>query len=188
MGRVRKKVKTCLENMCRLRQGINIEVCFSQSMADVKLSWFSLKILYCSNERDVAMNGGGFRVVNFIWDKEHDALIGKIYDHRMGRQLQQMLEDLHPKIKKALYVHWKTDEGFRYRRLTNRANRVSARSSKYTGSSVTFIKTKARLSKSLDRDPTLAETFKYTQTLKENKERFVDQRSANHYVRKQLIL
>ncbi|RYQ99446.1 hypothetical protein Ahy_B07g087386 isoform A [Arachis hypogaea] len=130
--------------------------------------------------------------VNFIWDKEHDALIGKIYDHQMGRQLQQMLEDvrerhdyltswLHLEIKKALYVHWETDEGFRHRRLTNRANRVLARSSKYTGGSEIFMKTKARLSKSLDCDAILAETFNYTHTLKENKERFADQRSADHY-------
>ncbi|QHO00606.1 uncharacterized protein DS421_13g407910 [Arachis hypogaea] len=58
---------------------------------------------------------------------------------------------------------------------------ASARSSKYIGSSATFMKTKARLSKSLDRDATLAKTFKYTHTLKENKERYADQRSADHY-------
>ncbi|QHN92403.1 uncharacterized protein DS421_17g583420 [Arachis hypogaea] len=92
--------------------------------------------------------------LNFIWDKEHDLIILKIYDHRMGRRLQQMLEDVRerhghltswlcPEIKKALYVHWE--------------------------------------SKSLDRDATLAETFKYTYTLKENKERFVGQRYADHY-------
>ncbi|RYQ89493.1 hypothetical protein Ahy_B09g096103 [Arachis hypogaea] len=113
----------------------------------------------------------------------------------MGRQLQQVLEDvregwdhlmiwLQPKIKKALLVHWKTDEGFMYWRLTNRANRASARSSKYTGGSVTFMKTKVRLSKSLDRDPTLAKTFMYAHTLKENKTRFADQRSQDHYVSK----
>ncbi|RYQ98650.1 hypothetical protein Ahy_B07g086416 isoform B [Arachis hypogaea] len=38
-----------------------------------------------------------------------------------------------PDIKKALYVHWETDEGFRHRCLTKRANIASARSSKYTG-------------------------------------------------------
>ncbi|RYR50014.1 hypothetical protein Ahy_A07g036562 isoform A [Arachis hypogaea] len=35
-------------------------------------------------------------------------------------------------IKKALYVYWETDEGFRHFRLTNRANNALARSSKYT--------------------------------------------------------
>ncbi|RYR44233.1 hypothetical protein Ahy_A08g040599 [Arachis hypogaea] len=35
--------------------------------------------------------------------------------------------------------------------------------------------------KSLDRDAILVETFKYTHTLKENKERFIDQRSQDHY-------
>ncbi|RYR08253.1 hypothetical protein Ahy_B05g075836 [Arachis hypogaea] len=126
--------------------------------------------------------------VNFIWDKEHDVLIRKTYDHRIDRRLQQMLEDLYPEIKKALYIHWETDEGFRHRHLTNRANRASARSSKYTGSSTTFMKTKVRLLKSLDHDETLAKTFKYTDTLKENKERFDGQLSADHYVSKHLTL
>ncbi|RYR05173.1 hypothetical protein Ahy_B06g085046 [Arachis hypogaea] len=73
---------------------------------------------------------------------------------------------------RAQFVHWETNEGFRHRRLTNRPNRVSARSSKYTGGSATFMKTKARLSKSLNHEATLVETFKYTHTLKENKETF----------------
>ncbi|RYR47591.1 hypothetical protein Ahy_A07g033528 [Arachis hypogaea] len=113
-------------------------------------------------------------------------------DYRMGRRLQQMLEDVRerhdhltswvrPDIKKALYIHWETDEGFRHWHLTNRANMALARSSKYTGGSVTFTKTKARLSKSLDHDATLVENFKYTYTLKENKERFTDQQSVDHY-------
>ncbi|RYR17066.1 hypothetical protein Ahy_B03g061869 [Arachis hypogaea] len=79
--------------------------------------------------------------------------------HRMARRLQQMLEDVRerhdhltiwlcPDIKKLLYVHWETDEGFKHRRLTNRANRTSAKSSKYTSGSTTFMKTKARLIKS----------------------------------------
>ncbi|RYR78496.1 hypothetical protein Ahy_A01g003315 [Arachis hypogaea] len=67
-----------------------------------------------------------------------------------------MLEDIHegrdhlttwlrPEIKKALLFQWETDHGFRHQRLTNRANRASARSSRYTGSSTTFMKTKAKL-------------------------------------------
>ncbi|XP_057742539.1 uncharacterized protein LOC130960976 [Arachis stenosperma] len=62
-----------------------------------------------------------------------------------------------------------------------RANMTSVKFSKYTSSSATFMKTNARLSKSLNHDATLAKTFKYTHTLKENKERFADQRSADHY-------
>ncbi|RYR28062.1 hypothetical protein Ahy_B01g052162 [Arachis hypogaea] len=112
--------------------------------------------------------------LHFRWDAEHDLTMRKIFDHRMGRRLQQMLDD-------ALFVHWETNEGFWHRCLTNRANRASARSSKYTGSSATFMKTKVRLLKSLDREATLAETFKYTHTLKENKETFADQRSQDHY-------
>ncbi|RYR74154.1 hypothetical protein Ahy_A02g008780 isoform A [Arachis hypogaea] len=93
----------------------------------------------------------------------------------MGRQLQQMLED-------------ETDEGFKHRLLTNRANRALARSFKYTGCLVTFMKTKVKLSKSLDRNATLAEIFKYTHTLKENIVRFADQRSMDHYMIVVLII
>ncbi|RYR19569.1 hypothetical protein Ahy_B03g064387 [Arachis hypogaea] len=84
-------------------------------------------------------------------------------------------------VRDALLVHWETDEGFRHQCLTNRANRTSARSSKYTDGSATFMKTKVILSKSLDHEAILAETFKYTHTLKENKERFAYQRSQDHY-------
>ncbi|RYR62185.1 hypothetical protein Ahy_A04g019579 [Arachis hypogaea] len=118
----------------------------------------------------------------FIWDMTHNLMIWKIFDYRMVRRLQQMLEDIREHhdhltiwlcsdIKKALYV-WESDEGFKHRRLTNRVNRASARSSKYTGGSATFMKKKAKLSKSLDYEATMAETFKYTHTLKENKESY----------------
>ncbi|RYQ96519.1 hypothetical protein Ahy_B08g092303 [Arachis hypogaea] len=80
-----------------------------------------------------------------------------------------------------MLAHWETNAGFRHQRLTNRANRALARSSKYTGGSTTFMKMKVRLSKSLEREATLTETFKFTHTLKENKARFVDQRSQDHY-------
>ncbi|RYR74523.1 hypothetical protein Ahy_A02g009261 [Arachis hypogaea] len=83
-------------------------------------------------------------------------MIRKIFDHWMVRRLQQILEDvcqrrdhltiwLHPDIKKALYVHWETGEGFKRHRLKSRANRTLVRSSKYTSGLVTFMKTKARL-------------------------------------------
>ncbi|RYR72915.1 hypothetical protein Ahy_A02g007138 [Arachis hypogaea] len=92
---------------------------------------------------------------------------------------------LRPKINKALLVHWETNKGFKHQRLTNRANRASARLSKYTGGLATFMKTKAMLicsffnfSKLLDHDTTLAKTFKCIHTLKENKERFADQRKV----------
>ncbi|QHO50921.1 uncharacterized protein DS421_1g26450 [Arachis hypogaea] len=43
------------------------------------------------------------------------------------------------------------------------------------------MKTKSRLSKSLNREAILAETFKYIHTLKANKEKFADERSTAHY-------
>ncbi|RYR21971.1 hypothetical protein Ahy_B03g067263 [Arachis hypogaea] len=84
-------------------------------------------------------------------------------------------------IKKALCVHWETDEGFKHRHITNRASKASFKSSKYIGGSANFMKTKAKLSKSLDREAMMVETFKYTHTLKENKERFANQQAADHY-------
>ncbi|RYR09835.1 hypothetical protein Ahy_B05g078255 [Arachis hypogaea] len=68
--------------------------------------------------------------LHFRCDAEHDLTMKKIFDYRMGRRLQQMLDDirqgrdhwtqwLRPDIKKALFVHWESDEGFRHRRLTN---------------------------------------------------------------------
>ncbi|RYR41144.1 hypothetical protein Ahy_A08g037541 [Arachis hypogaea] len=77
------------------------------------------------------------------------------------------------KIKKALFVHWETNEGFMHQCLTNKAKSASAKSSKYTGGLATFMKTKAKLS--LNRKATLEEAFKYTHTLKENKARYADQ-------------
>ncbi|RYR09572.1 hypothetical protein Ahy_B05g077939 [Arachis hypogaea] len=111
----------------------------------------------------------------------------KIFDHWAGKPLQQMMSDIcqrcnnlmiwiRPDIKKALETHFSIDEGFKLHRLTKVANRASPRSSSYTSGSATFMKTKSRLSKSLDRKSTLVETFKYTHTLKANKERFSDER------------
>ncbi|RYR69023.1 hypothetical protein Ahy_A03g015541 [Arachis hypogaea] len=151
------------------------------------LNTFSILYLYCLTEFKTSL-----LQLYFIWDAEHNLVIRKIFDYRMGRRLQQMLDDvrkgqdqqmcwLRPEVKKGLFAHWENDAGFRHRRLTNQANRASERSPKYTRSSATFMKTKVRLSKSLDCETTLAETFKYTHTLKENKVRFVDERSQDHY-------
>ncbi|RYR14188.1 hypothetical protein Ahy_B04g070789 isoform A [Arachis hypogaea] len=74
-------------------------------------------------------------------------------------------------IKKELEAYFTHDEGFKHCRLTNVANRVLPRSSKYKGGS----------SESLDHEATLAETFKYTHILKANNERFADERSVAHY-------
>ncbi|RYR24909.1 hypothetical protein Ahy_B02g058490 [Arachis hypogaea] len=114
-------------------------------------------------------------IEKFIWNKTHDLMFRKIFDYWMARRFQQMLEGvrehrdhltiwLYPNIKKALYVYWETDEGFKHRYLTNRANRALARSLKYTSNN----------------EATMAGTFKYTHTLKENKERFAYQRDADH--------
>ncbi|RYR39709.1 hypothetical protein Ahy_A09g045291 [Arachis hypogaea] len=71
--------------------------------------------------------------------------------------------------------------GFKRFHLVNKTNKASPRSSKYTGGLTTFMKKKSRLSRSLEREATLVENFKYSHTLKANKERFADERSAARY-------
>ncbi|RYR72619.1 hypothetical protein Ahy_A02g006841 [Arachis hypogaea] len=111
----------------------------------------------------------------FIWDRKHDLIIRKIYGYRIARRLQQLMQDIRPNIKRALDNHFSINEGFRYHCLTNRGNRASRKSSKYTGGSATFMKMKNRLSKLLECEITLAETFKYTHSLKANNERFANE-------------
>ncbi|RYR54081.1 hypothetical protein Ahy_A06g029345 [Arachis hypogaea] len=97
-------------------------------------------------------------------------------DIRQGRN--NLTIWIHPSIKKDLEAHFKTDEGFKHCHLMNATNRALPRSSKYTDGSATFMKTKCELSKSLDREATLAETFKYTHTFKE---RFTYEQSVANY-------
>ncbi|RYR03856.1 hypothetical protein Ahy_B06g083241 [Arachis hypogaea] len=87
---------------------------------------------------------------------------------------------LHPDIKKELDIYLSIDERFKRCHLTHRTNRASLRSSKYTGGLAFFMKTKSRLSTSLEREAILTETFKYTHTLKANKERIADKRCQQH--------
>ncbi|QHN87192.1 uncharacterized protein DS421_16g552910 [Arachis hypogaea] len=114
------------------------------------------------------------------------------YDHRAAKYFQQTMSDVRqgkdhltswicPNIKSELKAHFRDNEGFKYRRLMNIANKASPRSSRYTGGSTTFMKTKTRLSKSLDPEATLAETFKYIHTLKANKEKFTDEQLTADY-------
>ncbi|RYR25290.1 hypothetical protein Ahy_B02g058974 [Arachis hypogaea] len=114
-------------------------------------------------------------------DAKHNFMIRKIYDHQTAKHFQQMMSNIRPAVKKDLEAYFTHDEEFKHHCLTNVANRASPRSSKYTGGSATFMKTKSRLFKLLDREATLVETFKYTHTLKVNNERFAEEQSAAHY-------
>ncbi|RYR42355.1 hypothetical protein Ahy_A08g038823 [Arachis hypogaea] len=121
-------------------------------------------------------------------------MIRKIYDYWIARRLQQIMQDvreerdeltiwIRPDIKRALHNHFSNDEGFRRHHLTNRANRALPILSKYIGGLATFMKMKSRMSKSLEHEAILVETFEYTHTLKPRKEGFANERSAAHYVR-----
>ncbi|QHN77022.1 uncharacterized protein DS421_19g649060 [Arachis hypogaea] len=109
---------------------------------------------------------------------EHNLMIRKIFDHRAAKRLQQMMSDVRqgrdhltswvrPSIKKELEAHFRNDEGFKHRRLTNVAHRASPRSSKYTGGSTTFLKTKSRLEDYMKR---LETTTQQSQPLSGNDE------------------
>ncbi|RYQ79279.1 hypothetical protein Ahy_Scaffold6g107988 [Arachis hypogaea] len=50
-----------------------------------------------------------------------------------------------PNIKYDMEAHFRDNEGFKHRRLTNITNRTLPRSSRYTSGSATFMKTKRRL-------------------------------------------
>ncbi|MED6122881.1 hypothetical protein PIB30_044040 [Stylosanthes scabra] len=98
---------------------------------------------------------------------------------------EQLTQWCRPELKKALYHFWETDEKYKHTKATNKANRASERCAKYTGESATPMKTKAKMTKSLDRLVSMAEVFKQTHTLKENKEKFADKRSTdiwNEYI------
>ncbi|RYR78565.1 hypothetical protein Ahy_A01g003390 [Arachis hypogaea] len=104
-------------------------------------------------------------------------------DERQSSGRNHLMTWIHPSIKKEPEAHFRNDEGFKHRRLTNVANRASPRPSKCTSGSATFMKMKSRclLSKSLNCEAILVETFKYTHTLKANKKRFADEWSGAHY-------
>ncbi|RYR79626.1 hypothetical protein Ahy_A01g004436 [Arachis hypogaea] len=99
-------------------------------------------------------------------------------DERRCNGRNHLTSWIRPAIKKDLEPYFTHDDkGFKHHHLTNVANRVSPRLSKYTGGSPTFMKTKSRLVRILsflsrDREATLADTFNYTHSLKANKERF----------------
>ncbi|MED6209689.1 hypothetical protein PIB30_057165 [Stylosanthes scabra] len=132
----------------------------------------------------------------FTWSKVHDSTIKKIFDHRASKRFSGMMEDVRkrkeqltqwcrPELKKAIYNFWETNERYKHTEATNKANRASEKAAKYTGGSATPMQTKNKMTKSFDRPVSMAEVFKQTHTLKENKEKFADKRSAdiwNEYI------
>ncbi|MED6175164.1 hypothetical protein PIB30_075774 [Stylosanthes scabra] len=92
-------------------------------------------------------------------------VIKKTFDYRMGRILQQMLR------KREVRNKFATDEGFERRSATNKVNWASAKGgSLHCGGSAAIPSTQERMSKELNREPTIAEVFKQTHTKKRNKE------------------
>ncbi|MED6225747.1 hypothetical protein PIB30_096685 [Stylosanthes scabra] len=127
---------------------------------------------------------------NFTWDKKHDELVKAIFNTPASKRFSGMMEDVRerkkhltqwcrPELKKALYHYWETNEKYLHRQATNKRNRASEKCVIYTRGSATPMKTKAKMTKSLDRPVSMAEVFKQTHTLKANKEQFADKRSSD---------
>ncbi|MED6177328.1 hypothetical protein PIB30_097178 [Stylosanthes scabra] len=116
---------------------------------------------------------------NFTWEKKHDKLVKAIFNTRASNRFSGIMEDVRdrkeyltqwcrPKLKKALYHYWETDEKYLHRQATNKRNRAFERCVIYTGGSATPMQTKAKMTKSLDRPVSMAEVFKQTHTLKDD--------------------
>ncbi|RYR44209.1 hypothetical protein Ahy_A08g040577 [Arachis hypogaea] len=99
--------------------------------------------------------------LKFVWDQKHSILIRKIFDHQAAKRLQQMMNNLY---------HWRMHLTSRGSWTTILLEMRALPSNKHRQPDFTEVVQ----SKSLNREATLAETFKYTHTLKANKERFVD--------------
>ncbi|MED6117477.1 hypothetical protein PIB30_110311 [Stylosanthes scabra] len=114
----------------------------------------------------------------FTWPESQKSEVLKAFDYRAGRRIQQIMRDvrgheltrlrwLSDTLRKQLLVRFATDEGFLKRQAASKANRASTKGGcLHTGGSATLPKTRARMTRSLDREPTDAEVFRQTHTRK----------------------
>ncbi|MED6107663.1 hypothetical protein PIB30_016106 [Stylosanthes scabra] len=106
----------------------------------------------------------------FTWPQEEDKQIRKSFDYRAGRRYQQIMRDfrggelqrlkwLSETLRERLLHRFATDPSFLKRSGVCKVNRASPKGGcLYTGGSATIPKTCARMTRSLDRPPTEAET------------------------------
>ncbi|MED6223783.1 hypothetical protein PIB30_077477 [Stylosanthes scabra] len=134
---------------------------YSEIPADVQKRWFE--------KRDLP------------GPKNRKKQIKKAYDYRAGRRYQQIMADLRngelqrlkwmsETLRGQLLHRFATDEGFKKRQASSKKNRASSKGGcLHTGGSATIPKTRARMTRSLDREPTDAEVFRETHTRKRNR-------------------
>ncbi|RYR62508.1 hypothetical protein Ahy_A04g020164 [Arachis hypogaea] len=129
----------------------NPNTCTQKISVVIKLMYNHLWLTYTQIPAETRDRWFQKWALKFIWDAEYNLMIKKIYYHRVAKHFQQMMRDvrkghdhltswIHQAIKKELEAYFTHDEG------------ASPRSSKYKGVSATFMKTKSRLSKSLDHE------------------------------------
>ncbi|MED6131333.1 hypothetical protein PIB30_008979 [Stylosanthes scabra] len=117
----------------------------------------------------------------FTWSEEEKKEIKKSYDCRAARRYQQIMRDLRggelqrlkwmsERLRKILLDRFANDPGFKKRQTSSKKNRASFKGGcLHTGGSATIPKTRARMTKSLDRSPTDVEFFRKTHTRKRDR-------------------
>ncbi|MED6172358.1 hypothetical protein PIB30_049378 [Stylosanthes scabra] len=82
----------------------------------------------------------------------------------------QRLKWMSEMLRGRLLHRFATDEGFKKRQASSKVNRASSKGGcLHTGGSATIPKTRARMTRSLDREPTDAEVFRETHTRKRDR-------------------
>ncbi|MED6206508.1 hypothetical protein PIB30_027450 [Stylosanthes scabra] len=135
---------------------------YSEIPADVQKRWFE-------------------KWAGFTWPEEQKKQIRKAYDSRAGRRYQQIMRDLRDEelqrlkwmsetLRGRLLHRFATDPGFKKRQASSKMNWASSKGGcLHTGGSATIPKTRARMTRSLDREPTDAEVFRETHTRKRDR-------------------
>ncbi|MED6126022.1 hypothetical protein PIB30_074375 [Stylosanthes scabra] len=104
----------------------------------------------------------------FTWPAAESKQIRKAFDYRAGRRYQQIMRVLHGgELQRLKFAN---DPGFKKRQASSKANRASSKGGcLHTGGSATIPKTRAKMTRSLDRSATDAEVFRATHMRKRDR-------------------
>ncbi|MED6150930.1 hypothetical protein PIB30_077381 [Stylosanthes scabra] len=117
----------------------------------------------------------------FTWPTAESKQIRKAFDYRAGRRYQQIMRDLRggelqrlkwmsETLRKQLLDRFANDPRFKKRQASSKASRASSKGGcLHTGGSATIPKTRAKMTRSLERPATDAEVFRATHTRKRDK-------------------
>ncbi|MED6125544.1 hypothetical protein PIB30_069456 [Stylosanthes scabra] len=117
----------------------------------------------------------------FTWPAAESKHIRKAFDYRGGRRYQQIMQDLgggelqrlkwmSETLRKQLLDKFANDPGFKNRQASSKANRASSKGGcLHTGGSASIPKTRAKMTRSLDRPATDAEVFRATHICKRDR-------------------